>query len=256
VTDLAPDGLARLFAERPSESTTAVWALLGACILHVTIGSVLPRHGRTERAPARAATQLVDIDPPPPPPPPPAEEPPPAAPATPAARAPAAAPPPAQAAAVLTQKEDPSAPADLTNTIVVGAGETYVGGTSSAHGSSQRTVTVASTATTGTGAGPSPVAPAAGPDRSQRARLAEGGAWSCPFPAEADVVALDHAVVTLRITVDPTGAATAVAIAADPGHGFGREARACALSKRYAPALDREGRPIAGTSLVNVRFDR
>jgi len=63
-------------------------------------------------------------------------------------------------------------------------------------------------------------------------------------------------VVTLRISVGPDGAATAVAIAADAGHGFGREARACAFSKSYVPALDREGRPVAGTSLVNVRFDR
>jgi len=154
---------------------------------------------------------------------------------------------------VLTQKEDLSATADLTNAIVVGSAETYVGGTSSALGTSRRTATGAST---GAGASPSPAAPALGPDRSQRARLAEGSAWSCPLPAEADAVAIDHAVVTLRIAVDPSGAAAAIAIAADPGHGFGREARACALSKRYAPALDREGRPIAGTSLVNVRFDR
>lgn len=250
-----PDGLSRLFAERPSESKSTVWALLGACTLHVVIAAALPHHAPPLRAPARAATQMVDIDPPPPPPP--LAEAPLPAPAAPAPAAPRSPPPPpAQAAAVLTQKEDPSAPADLTNAIVVGSAETYVGGTSSALGTSRRTATGASTATTGAGASPSPAAPAAGPDRSQRARLAEGSAWSCPFPAEADVVAIDHAVVTLRIAVDPSGAPTAIAIAADPGHGFGREARACALSKRYAPALDREGRPIAGTSLVNVRFDR
>jgi protein TonB len=42
----------------------------------------------------------------------------------------------------------------------------------------------------------------------------------------------------------------------DPGTGFGREARRCALRKRWSPALDRAGRPTAGAAVVNVRFVR
>jgi protein TonB len=43
----------------------------------------------------------------------------------------------------------------------------------------------------------------------------------------------------------------------DPGNGFGREARKCALTRRFEPALDREGRPVLGTiPQVNITFQR
>ena len=42
----------------------------------------------------------------------------------------------------------------------------------------------------------------------------------------------------------------------DPVHGFGCEARRCALSKRSAPGLDRAGNAANAATVVNVRFDR
>jgi len=43
----------------------------------------------------------------------------------------------------------------------------------------------------------------------------------------------------------------------EPGHGFGRAARMCALTKRYTPALDRDGNPVVGTTPpINVTFTR
>jgi hypothetical protein len=46
-------------------------------------------------------------------------------------------------------------------------------------------------------------------------------------------------------------------VLADPGNGFGREARRCAMAKRYAAALDRDGGAIAGTTRpFRVHFSR
>jgi outer membrane biosynthesis protein TonB len=260
MSSASPGGLARVLAAPRSQNTQATWALMAACIMHACL-IALPRPAAAPAAPAaHAATQIVDLEPPPRvvPPPPPPEVPPPEPSTQPRAVAAAATPPPpAQAAAVLTQKEAPNAPADLTDSMVVGTAETYVGGSTSAGGTTRRTLAVAGTAARGGGG----VVPAAaketsGPDRSKGARLAEGGSWNCPFPSEADTAQIDHAVVTLRIAVAPDGSPLTVTVTADPGNGFGREASACAMRKRFSPALDHGGRPIAGSSLVNVRFDR
>ncbi|MES1169990.1 MAG: DUF2510 domain-containing protein, partial [Leifsonia sp.] len=80
-------------------------------------------------------------------------------------------------------------------------------------------------------------------------------AVDAPAP-EADDAGIDHAVVTLRVSVGVDGRVGEVRATSDPGAGFGREARACALSKPWSPALDRAGRPAAATTIVNVRFDR
>jgi glutaminase len=47
-----------------------------------------------------------------------------------------------------------------------------------------------------------------------------------------------------------------VAVIADPGHGFGAEARSCSIGKRWSPALDSAGNPIRATAIVKVRFTR
>lgn len=99
--------------------------------------------------------------------------------------------------------------------------------------------------------------PATAVDRSRPAALTHGESWSwsCPWPAEAD--AIDDAVAIVQITVDPAGRASRVDVVADPGYGFGREARRCALREIYAPALDREGRVVTGTTKpFRVRFAR
>jgi outer membrane biosynthesis protein TonB len=158
---------------------------------------------------------------------------------------------------VVTQQEDPAAPADFTDSMVVGNATTYAGGTTSATGTTVRKVEVAGKGSDGAGAPAAEPAPSAGsPDRSRRARLSGDATWACDFPREADEAQIDHAVVTLRIAVDIQGAVNSATIVTDPGSGFGREARACAMLKHYEPALNRDGRPVAGTSLVNVRFDR
>ncbi len=96
--------------------------------------------------------------------------------------------------------------------------------------------------------------------RSSRAappQLLGGAAWSCPFPAEADAAGVDSAAVTLLVTVDASGKPTGVSVVSDPGHGFGKAARGCALSQRYAPAKDDDGQPVAGTTPpLRIRFSR
>jgi protein TonB len=86
--------------------------------------------------------------------------------------------------------------------------------------------------------------------------LERGAGWSCPFPPEADADKVDIAVVRLWITVRADGTPSDAAIVDDPGHGFGRAARECAMARRYRPALDRNGVPILSSHLVNVRFSR
>jgi len=94
-------------------------------------------------------------------------------------------------------------------------------------------------------------------DRSRPAAIVHGESWSwtCPWPAEAD--AIDDAVVVVKVTVDTAGRASRVEVMADPGYGFGREARRCALREAYTPALDREGRAVVETTQpIRVRFAR
>jgi protein TonB len=80
--------------------------------------------------------------------------------------------------------------------------------------------------------------------------------WRCPFPPEADAAGIDAAVATIRVDVDASGIVRSVSVPGDPGHGFGREARRCALTREWTPALDRNGKPADGVAVVNVRFVR
>ena len=207
--------------------------------------------------------------PPEPPPPEPEAPPEPVAPA-PKAEAPAkedpydAPPPPAQAAAVLTQKDDPDKIEDLTgNTIVNGEG-TAAYGQQSAQGTGDKPViNPAASLTgvpggTGTSKGPPPPPPQpTGPDLSRAASPSGGSNWNCPFPPEADADQIDEARASLVVTVRPDGTPLSVTVVSDPGHGFGRAARMCALTRRFTPALDKTGQPIAGSTVpFGVRFTR
>jgi protein TonB len=92
---------------------------------------------------------------------------------------------------------------------------------------------------------------------SRSATLAGGTAWNCPFPPEADAEQIDSAVAVLVIRVRPDGTPLSVQVVSDPGHGFGRSARICALGKRYTPGLDKVGSPTTSTMPpVKVRFSR
>jgi protein TonB len=169
-------------------------------------------------------------------------------------------PAPAEAAKVLTSDPDPNGPVDLTNTFVTGSGSTYAGGSTSSQGTSKTAVYNPAAANTGvpggTGTGPAPPAPKKD-DKSRAPGLLGSSDWNCPFPGEADAEQIDQAFVLIQVKVKPDGSAESVSIVQDPGHGFGREARKCAMLKKYSPGLDPDGNPIGGMSKpIRVRFDR
>lgn len=109
---------------------------------------------------------------------------------------------------------------------------------------------------TGTGTGaPVAVAPPK-PDMSRPASVV-GTAWNCPFPAEADADGVDSAVATIVVTVGEDGSPRSVSVVSDPGSGFGRAARQCALGRRYVAGLDRDGNATTATTPpIRVRFSR
>ena len=180
--------------------------------------------------------------------------------------APVAPPPPAaQAGKVLTALADPNEPVDLTGGgFVTGNADSFVGGVTAAAGTGTVATHSAAASSTGkpggTGTAARPVATAkpTGPDKSRAAAITTGSNWSsCPFPPEANADQVDYGVVTLIVTVRPDGSARSAQVVSDPGHGFGRAARLCALSKRYAAALDRDGNAIMGTTPpIRVTFTR
>jgi len=244
-------------------------AIVGALLLHGAVASAAMRLAgtKTQKEPEVEMVMLPTPEPPPPPeepPPPPPEAKPDLQPTTPAPNAPttAAAPPPAPAAGaapILAANDD--GPVDLTNGMVVGSAETYAGGVTSAQGTAKSVGGHGAPSSTGTGTGAAPAAPPpppapSGPDQSRRPQLGEGSSWKCPFPAEADQNGVDSAVVRLAIEVDASGAIRSVRVESEPGSGFGREAAQCARSKRFLPALDRNGQAVPGSTRVNVRFDR
>lgn len=215
---------------------------------------------------ARTTETTQDIDvvtepaPPPPPAPAPPEPQPEAKPAAPPPRAvhEAPPPPPAQAAKVLTQEPKPDEPVDLTgNTIVQGNADTYAGGFTTANGSSKTAVNSAPSPT-GVQGGTGPVnapPPVATPDLSRAASI---GAWSCSdFPEEADTAQVDEAYVMIQVDVDANGRPVSAKVLQDPGNGFGRQAKMCAMRQHFQPALDRSGNPVAGpTKPFRVHFSR
>ena len=166
----------------------------------------------------------------------------------------------AEAAKVLTADPDPNEPVDMTNTIVQGNSENFAGGVTAKDGTSKTAVTNPNAQATGvpggTGTAPAPAAPRV--DRSRKASITGSSDWNdCPFPAEADAEQIDQAFVLIQVRVKPDGSPETVAVVQDPGHGFGREARKCAMRKKYTTALDPDGNPVAGqTNPFRVRFER
>jgi periplasmic protein TonB len=180
-------------------------------------------------------------------------------------KAPAPPPEAAQAGQVLTAKEDPTAPADFTDfTMVQGDAGTYAGGVTDSKGTGKDAVydkyAKGGGVDGGTGTGPATTAqPAAqGPDLSKPASPASRD-WNCShlFPPEADEADVNQATVSVIVTVGQDGSPRSVKVVSDPGNGFGRAARTCALSQRYKAALDREGNATVGaTPPFTVRFTR
>jgi protein TonB len=203
---------------------------------------------------AIAVERSVEVTPPPPPPPSLPTE----APAAPLAAAPRARRPapsrarpaaPAQAGALAAVSSDP---VDLTGTaFVVGSSAQYAGGTTMAAGTSTKPVTGA-VAPGGTGDGS-----ASAKHSLARPVSLDQEAWSCPWPAEADAEQVDQQTVVIRVVVRADGRAERVEVVTDPGLGFGRAARACALGTRFQPARDSAGESIAAASPpIRVHFFR
>lgn len=169
-------------------------------------------------------------------------------------------PPPAaaQAGKILAAEPDPNEPVDMTNTFVQGSGSSFAGGYTAPAGTSTAPVRDQNAKPGGTpgGTGTGEPAPPA-VDRSRPAGRIGSDSWDCPFPPEADSEQIDEAKVMIEVSVRPDGKPDRVTIVKDPGHGFGREARSCAMRKSYTPALDRDGNPIAGVvKAFNVHFTR
>jgi periplasmic protein TonB len=166
------------------------------------------------------------------------------------------APAPAQAGQVMTAPDDP---VDFTGDgFQQGNAETYAGGVTHAQGTATTAVRSVGAKPGGTPGGTGTgTAPAPAQDKSRAAGLRGSNEWKCPFPAEADAEQIDDAYVTVQVTVGPDGHAKQVAIVNDPGHGFGREARACAMRETYNAPLDAAGSPITGqTKPFRIHFER
>jgi protein TonB len=178
-------------------------------------------------------------------------------------------PPPAAAEAtkILTRDPDPNEIVDMTDRGIasgegsgVGYGQVAGAGTAKAPTYDPNAKVGGVPGGTGTGKPPAPPPPPApaGPDRSRAPQFVGGLSWSnCPFPPEADADQMDQARVMISVTVRPDGSPLSVKVVSDPGHGFGRAARICALSRRYSPGLDKVGNPLTATTPpFVVRFTR
>ncbi|WP_437594593.1 energy transducer TonB [Sorangium sp. So ce1000] len=174
-------------------------------------------------------------------------------------------PPPAAAAAakVLTKEPDPEEVLDMTDRGIASGEGQGVGYGQVAGAGTAKTPTFNPNAKVGGVVGgkgtgdPAPPPPPAGPDLSAPPGLIGSSNWNCPFPPEADVDQIDQAKVVLMVMVRPDGSPLSVKVVSDPGHGFGRSARMCALGMRYRPGKDRSGASIAATTPpITVNFTR
>lgn len=169
-------------------------------------------------------------------------------------------PAPAEASKVLTQDEEPL---DFTDDgFVSGDAEELTYGQVSKQGEGTKPTYSPNAKVGGTPGGKGtgePKGPPPPPKKSlaKAPGLAGGTSWNCPFPPEADVEQIDSAVAVVIVTVRPDGTPSNVKVVSDPGHGFGRAARMCALGRRYQPGLNADGEPTTmSTPQISVRFTR
>ncbi|MCY1005053.1 TonB family protein [Nannocystis pusilla] len=273
-----PGIAAQVFAAAAPPASRRHHAIVVAVLLHLGVAVMILRAQPTlETWSATMAArvhdeltrlQLADVErtePTPPPPEPPPSEPPPAAsePAPAVASAPPAPSRPARPAPARAGKVVAAPPGalDLTgDVVVVGNASAYVGGATSSTGTGTKPVPNASSEPSpapppAPTASPPPASPGA-VDRSRPVALASDE-WNCPWPLEADGLALDEQVATIRVTVDARGVVESAELVTDPGDGFGAAALACARRTRFTPALDRDGRPVRAPSpAIRVHFTR
>ncbi len=207
----------------------------------------------------------INLDEPPPPPKPEPEpepekepEPPPTAPNK--APTPEAPPAAAEAGKVLTAEPDPDAPVDLTGDgFVTGEGDRFAGGITASSGTAKNAVRNVAAVPTGIGSGTPKAKVVAAPqvDLSKAPAPMDANYWrNCPFPSEADAEGINQSKVTLAVTVSSDGRARTVTVARDPGFGFGKAARACAMRAAYSPGLNATGQAVEQTTTFTVRFTR
>jgi outer membrane biosynthesis protein TonB len=210
---------------------------------------------------------LDELKPPPPPPPPPPEEKAPEPPPTPQAPPPPRAvdtppppPAPAEAVKVLTSEPDPDDPVDLTKEeFVTGNAERSPGGITANQGTSKQAVRSLDASLNGVpgGTGPKNAPPPVPTVDLSKPALPASASWDCGFPPEADIEGINEAVVTVVVTVAADGRAQSVSVLKDPGNGFGRWARQCAMRKPFTAGLDRAGQPVTKTTPpLPIRFRR
>jgi protein TonB len=274
LADGVREPLAKVFAlGRRELPVGVVLGIVGALVLHspavyaITIS--LAHLGDFARDVQEEVLQRIhgtyDVDETPPPPPPKEEPPPPEPEPEPKAvvpRSEQAPPAPAEAGKVLAQEPDPNEPVDLTgNTFITGDADRYAGGTTATNGTSKTAVRQTNAkpggipGATGTKVGGAP--PSVEKKDLGRAAVPSSRNWNCGFPPEADFDQIDYATVMLTVTVGTDGRAKSVTVLSDPGHGFGRLARSCALRMQYNPGYDKDGQPVVKTTApFPVRFTR
>jgi protein TonB len=272
------------FAEQRTPAVLSA-AILGAVLLHAAAAFALPAKQQRVAPPPPALeaefTQAPEVALPPPEPKPDPAPPAPTAAPTPelAAPKPNGAPPPAaRAGNVLTAKDEAANDAKDAKEEPVefvtdpdgasyGSGVVARGGTAdvglagaSANGASGGTGGAAAKAEGGGSAaapGSTPAAETITPaaNLSQLPKLTEADACKGFFPSEA---ADDAAIVTLVVVVKTSGAVSSASIVAESpkGEGFGNAARACLLSKRFTPGLDKSGAATLSSATLNVHFTR
>lgn len=163
---------------------------------------------------------------------------------------PEAAPAAAESGKVLTSEPEPDEPLDLTGEgFISGTGSRFSGGVTTSDGTSNKAVRNVDARGDGVqGAqgktdGARGTAPPA-VDKSRPAGLPPGANWNtCGFPPEADAEQINQARVRVVVVVGTDGRPTSVNVLSDPGYGFGRIARNCAMRFTYPPGLDKLGNP-------------
>jgi len=80
---------------------------------------------------------------------------------------------------------------------------------------------------------------------------------NCPFPEEALVAQVKRALVVIAVLVDRQGYPRRVAVIQDPGFGFARVAKECAMDRRYYPGVATGGETVrAWTPPLRLLFVR
>lgn len=246
------------------------WAL--ALSLHAGLAAFAVSHHVATREKERPPLDIEFVAPPPPPapaiPPPPEPKAPErepevkALPLPPAPRSAPAAAPAARAAALHTAKDDGKTPEsddplDFThdpNVVGFGAGVVRVGGTAAVATSAGPVAPPKAAPIAGNGAGTGDGLTAA-QDLGRKPSLDEADPCRGYFPRDA---LDDVATAAVLVVIAKSGAVTKASVVSEAprSQGFGSAARACMLSKRFTPALDRDGKPAATAIRVNVRFAR